>query len=198
MIAVVLGTHLADFEAGWPSRLLNANLSESWSHRATAAALVAAGSLALGHAVGSARDRAAWAATGAVLLALFVVEASPAHVEVDRHSFGKLVYLPLLLVLVVAVWRLAVLPGTASAARVALAVLAVSYSIHLFGLGVVKALGWGPESLAYQIKVGLKQGTELAGWLLLMLVLWRVALDHRLGRRRKLTKWAIGSPRRRA
>jgi hypothetical protein len=34
---------------------------------------------------------------------------------------------------------------------------------------VVQALGWGTGSWAYQVKVGLKQGTELAGWLLILL-----------------------------
>ena len=53
--------------------------------------------------------------------------------------------------------------------------LIISYAIHVFGVQAVEALGWGIESLAYQLKVGVKQGTELAGWLLLVLALWRLA-----------------------
>ena len=97
-------TNVLDYQAGFSSRLLNANLSASWSHRATAVALVAGTVIALLRA-GRARDRVLWALSGIVLLVVFVVEVSPVHVEVDRHSYGKLIYLPLLVALVWGVSR---------------------------------------------------------------------------------------------
>ncbi len=207
-VAVIV-TNVVDFEDGFSSSVLNANLSASWSHRATA------GLLAIGTVIALLRStrrdhRRLWTLSAAVLLVLFVAEASPAHVEVDRIDYGKLIYLPLLIALAIAVGRLAVgRPSLALAAAGGLT-LAVAYFIHVFGLHIVELLGWGPQSLAYQLKVGVKQGTELAGWLLLVLALWRLAraapsatpdrraLDDRLGRGRKLAEWEIGSPRERA
>jgi hypothetical protein len=203
---VVVVTHVVDFEAGLPSRLLNANLSESWSHRATAATLAGGGIFALLRAASRRPDRLPWALTGTALLVLFVVEASPVHVAVDRLSYGKLIYLPLLVALALGLRRLAGRLPPAPLARAAVLTLIVSYIIHVLGLAAVEALGWGTQSLAYQLKVGIKQGTELAGWLLLVLALWRLArptrasagLDDRLGGARKLTRWPIGSHRQRA
>jgi hypothetical protein len=57
--------------------------------------------------------------------------------------------------------------------------LLASLAIHVLGPSAVRALGWGPDSWAYQIKVGLKEGTELAGWVLLLPPLARLALDPR-------------------
>ncbi len=202
--AAVVVTNALDFRAGFSSRLLNANLSVSWSHRATAVALAAGTVMALLRA-GRAGDRLLWALCGVVLLVLFVVEVSPVHVEVDRLSYGKLIYLPLLITLVAGVTRLAAGRAPASLVRVAVLTLVASYAIHVFGVRIVEALGWGIQSLAYQLRVGVKQGAELAGWLLLVLALWRLArptgasaLDDRLGGARKLSKWTIGSPRKRA
>jgi hypothetical protein len=45
--------------------------------------------------------------------------------------------------------------------------------VHVLGPHVVQALGWGTDSWAYQVEVGLKEGMELAGWLLLVFALWR-------------------------
>jgi hypothetical protein len=204
---LVIATNLIDFAAAWPSRLLNANLEVSWSHRATAITLAVGSLIALLRAARASRDRRLWAAGGASLLLVFVVEASPVHVQVDRLSYGKLVYLPLLVALSVSVWRLAHGLSSAPLMRAALGALVAAYAIHIFGLHVVEALGWGTGSWAYQLKVGLKEGAELAGWLLLVLVLWRLArvapvstsagrrqpLDDRVGSPRKLLRWAIGN-----
>jgi len=205
--AAVVVTNALDFQAGFSSRLLNANLSASWSHRATAVALVAGTVIALLRA-GRAGDRLLWTLSGIALLALFVVEVSSVHVEVDRLSYGKLIYLPLLIALVWGVSRLAAGRAPAALVRAGVLTLIISYAIHVFGVHIVEALGWGIQSLAYQLKVGVKQGTELAGWLMLVLALWRLAgltrssapaaLDDRLGGARKLSKWAIGSRRERA
>ncbi|HUA49254.1 MAG TPA: hypothetical protein VMA77_28720 [Solirubrobacteraceae bacterium] len=105
---------------------------------------------------------------------LFAVEVSPAHIQIDRLSHGKLVYAPLLACLVVCVWRLLDGSDQVIAMRVALAALAGSYAVHVLGPDAVRALGWGTDSWAYQVKVGLKEGTELSGWVLLVVALWRV------------------------
>jgi hypothetical protein len=67
---------------------------------------------------------------------------------------------------------------------------------------VVEALGWGSGSWVYQVKVGIKEGAELAGWLLVVVALTRLTrarsarsagLDLRPGSRAKLARWTIGS-----
>jgi hypothetical protein len=114
-----------------------------------------------------------WVLTAAVLILLFVVEVSPAHVQVDRMSYGKLVYVPLLACLVICVLRLLDGSDRVNVLWLGLAVLGASYAVHVLGPPAVRALGWGTDSAAYQVKVGLKEGTELSGWLLLVLALWR-------------------------
>jgi hypothetical protein len=136
--------------------------------------------------------------TAAALTLLFAVEVSPAHAQVDRLSYGKLIYLPLLAWLVACVWRLLDGSDQITLLWVGLAVLGSSYAVHLLGPAVVRALGWGTDSLGYQVKVGLKEGTELSGWALLVLALWGAGsasadLDHRLGAGSKLARWAVGS-----
>lgn len=176
VVVAVLVTNLIDFGADHLRvRLLDANTDTSWSHRATAAALAAGAAVALLRAVRSNPRRAWWAATAGILVFLFVVEISPVHVQVDRLSYGKLVYAPLLVGLVVCVWRLANSSSHASLMLAGLAALFVSYTIHLFGMPVMHALGWGSESWGYQARAGLKEGAELAGWLLVVLTLWRLA-----------------------
>jgi hypothetical protein len=170
--AVVL-TNLLDFElGGMRIRVLNANLASSWSHRATAATLLLGGGLAALRAGQAAPLRRWWSPTAAVLILLFVVEVSPAHVQVDRLSYGKLVYVPLLAALVICVVRLLDGSDQVTVMGVGLGALAASYAVHILGPAVVRLLGWGTDSWAYQVKVGLKEGMELSGWLLLVWALW--------------------------
>jgi hypothetical protein len=111
--------------------------------------------------------------TAVGLFALFTVEVSPAHAQVDRLSNGKLIYLPLLGCLGICVWRLARGSGQVTVMRVGLVTLVGSYAMHVLGPDVLREVGWGPNSWAYQVKVGLKEGTEFAGWLLVVVALWR-------------------------
>jgi hypothetical protein len=169
-----VGTNVLDFElGGMRIGLLNANLSSSWSHLAAAGALLLGGALAVLRARRAAPLRRLWAATAAVLILLFVVEISPAHVEVDRVSYGKLVYVPLLACLVFCVMRLLEASRQRTVMWVALGALAGSFAVHILGPTAVRVLGWGTDTWAFQVKVGLKEGMELAGWMLLVLALWR-------------------------
>lgn len=206
VVLVVLGTNLIDFGAdGLRIRVLNANLDSSWSHRATDVTLAAGAVIALLKAWTAGEDRTLWSAIALELLLLFIVEVSRLHVQVDRLSYGKLIYLPVLTGLALCAWRLAAGSDQASLVRAGLAALVMAYAVHIFGLHVVEAVGWGSGGWAYQVKVGIKEGAELAGWLLLVLGLWRLApkppsrthLPDRLGTRAKLARWAIGSPIRR-
>jgi hypothetical protein len=198
----VIASNVIDFELDHPRiALLDANAGSSWSHRATAAALAAGALVAGGAALRPRAERLVWATTAGILGVLFVTEISTIHVAVDRHSLGKLVYVPLLAALVACLWRLFHGRSGASAVRTAVVVLAASYVVHLFGARVLAAVGWGPDSLAYQLKVGLKEGSELAGWLLVIIALVRLSrarrpasggLDLRSGAGRKLARWPIG------
>ncbi|MBV8989209.1 MAG: hypothetical protein JO372_11695, partial [Solirubrobacterales bacterium] len=171
----MISTNLLDFGADrLQIAVLNANVGSSWSHRATAAALAAGALLTLVRALRSSSLRAWWSGTAVILGLLFVAEASPLHVQVDRASFGKLIYAPLLAGLVVCLWRLAGASNQKRLMRVGLGALFLSYAIHIFGMAIMHALSWGPDSWGYQTRAALKEGTELSGWLLVVLALWRL------------------------
>jgi peptidoglycan/LPS O-acetylase OafA/YrhL len=172
-------TNLLDFELDNERiGLLNANLASSWSHRATAGTLLLGGAMATLRAQRGAGRRRLWGVTAAALILLFVVEVSTAHVQVDRVSYGKLIYVPLLACLVVCVLRLTDGSDQVNLLWLGLVVLAASYAVHLLGPPAVRALGWGTDSAAYQVKVGLKEGAELSGWMLLVSALWRSEADQ--------------------
>jgi hypothetical protein len=201
--ATVVATNLVDFELDTPRvALLNANDQTSWSHIATAVALAIAAVIAILTAMRPGHRRTLWSAVAGALALLFVVEVSSVHVIVDRHSYGKLIYLPLLAVLVLCLWLLTLGSEQAPLVWAAILVLMLAYVVHVFGARVVEALGWGAGSWVYQVKVGIKEGAEFAGWLLLIVALTRLArdgsarsagLDLRLGSRGKLARWTIAS-----
>ncbi|MEA2212399.1 MAG: hypothetical protein QOF83_2347 [Solirubrobacteraceae bacterium] len=168
-LVTVLATHLFNFGSGSRIGLLDASSSASWSHVLIAAILVLA-TLTAATGLRLARtQRAPWVAAAGILAFLAVAEISPLHASIDRMAWGKLLYVPLLFVLGVCLWRLWAGAGARSLVRTGLGTLILSYAIHVLGPHVVQALGWGTGSWAYQVKVGLKQGTELAGWLLILL-----------------------------
>jgi uncharacterized membrane protein YfcA len=185
----VLVTHLIDFGSENLSvRLLDANSDTSWSHRLITATLVAVTAVAVVGAWRSRRQRGLWTIAAAILAFLAVDELSNLHTQVDQLAWGKALYGPLLLILGVCIWRLAGpwRPADAKAERwelrVGIAVLFISFGIHVLGPHIVHALGYGTDSWPYQVKVALKQGTELAGWLLVLIGLWRLASSQALSR----------------
>jgi hypothetical protein len=172
----VLITHLVDFGSdGLRVGVLNADSDASWSHRLIAATLVAATAVAAVNAWRSRERRGLWAVVAGILAFLAVDELSSLHTQVDQMAWGKALYGPILLVLGVCLWRLAARRPQGLVLRVGVAILFLSFGIHVFGPHIVHALGYGTDSWPYQVKVALKQGTELAGWLLVFIGLWRPA-----------------------
>jgi hypothetical protein len=182
VFVAVLVTHLVDFGAdSLHVSLFNADSDGSWSHVLSATTLAALALTALVGLVRGAQQRALWAAAVAILGFLAVAEISSLHARIDAMSWGKLVYAPALLVLCLCVWRLSSVPSRSAVVRAGLATLLVSFAIHVLGPHILSALGFGTNSWAYQIKVGLKQASELSGWLLLLFGLMRlvVTAPHR-------------------
>jgi hypothetical protein len=179
----VLVTHLIDFGSENLSiRLLDANSDASWSHRLITATLVAVTAVAVTGGWRSKRQRALWTTAAAILAFLAVDELSNVHTQVDQLAWGKALYGPLLLILGVCIWRLARPKAQGLGLRVGITVLFISFGVHVLGPHIVHALGYGTDSWPYQVKVALKQGTELAGWLLVLIGLSRLVSSQALSR----------------
>jgi hypothetical protein len=93
-----------------------------------------------------------------------------AFFDVREHvPHRTLIYIPLLGAVLVGYWLLA--RSFAGPARrivgAALALLVLSAAIHVLGPSVLRVLGWGPADWPYQVKIALKEATEIAGWTLL-------------------------------
>jgi hypothetical protein len=176
----VLVTHLIDFGSEHLRiTVLDAGSSSSWSHGVIAAMLAAATAVAVVGAWRSETHPTLWGVAAGILGFLTVDELSSLHAQIDQISWGKAIYAPILLALAVCLWMVDDRSSQAFALRAGLATLFVSFAIHLFGPHVVHALGWGDNTWADQIKIGLKQGTELAGWLLILGGLWALAFKPR-------------------
>ncbi len=178
-VAAVGLTHLIDFgvyHLRYTS--LNANSSESWSHRVVAGAL-GAGALACALGAWRARSgRAAWIASAIVLALLGLVNAiSGVHAEIDALNHGRLLYAPLLAVMVCCVWWLTWRGPYFGALRAGAALLLSSYVIHVLEPhAIAETLGWPVGGWGFQVVVVIKEGTELAGVLLALLGLFGAAV----------------------
>jgi hypothetical protein len=176
-LVLVLATQLIDFGAAdLRFRLLDSSSEWSWSHLGATVAFALATLAGVAGARWSGSHRRTWLATGVLFGLLLVDNVTRLHTHI---SVWPALYAPILLGASVCAWRLA--RGTREAAVVAcgLAALVVSLGIHVLGPHVVHTLGWGTDSWAYQIKVGLKEGLELAGWVLVAPALCRLARDAR-------------------
>jgi hypothetical protein len=178
--SAVMVSHLVNFAADdLGVQLLDANSESSWSHRVIAAILVVGTGVAVIGARRADRQRNLWGASAAILAFLSFSELTSLHGKIDDMSWGKLVYAPILLVLCVCLWRLSEGSRFRLIIRGGLATLVASFAIHVAGPHLVHALGYGYNSWPYQIKVGLKQATELAGWLLLVWGLFDLVFSAR-------------------
>jgi len=157
--------------------LLNANWEFSWSHDADTLALALGACTAVTAAWRPTAHRRLWAVT-AVVLALFVLdELSSLHAQIGAASVDKLLYAPILAALVAAVWRLSAGTAERRLAVWGIATLLVSFAMHVAGLHLLRPIGY--FTWLYQIGVGFKSGTELAGLILLVSALWQLAARDR-------------------
>jgi len=172
-IAAVLATHLVDYGVyHLDYRALNANLSQSWSHLLDAGALLLGALVCLAGAWRSQLERVTWVAVAVVLVLFTVDEVSSLHAEIGDSRYGKLLYAPILAVLVFGVWRLTRRGPYRAVVRAGATVLTAAYAIHVLDPHhIARALGWRDGGWAFQVVVALKEGTELAGVLLILGVL---------------------------
>ena len=177
--AAVIVTHLVNFGADdLRAQLLDANSDASWSHLLIAGTLAVATGICL---LGARRPREqthAWIAVTGILAFISFDEISSLHSTIDQMSWGKLVYTPILLALCLCLWKISARSARNIELRAGLVTLLISFGIHVFGPHIVHVLGYGTSSWLYQTKVALKQGTELAGWLLVVMGLSRIALSR--------------------
>jgi hypothetical protein len=80
-----------------------------------------------------------------------------------------LIYIPVLAAVLAAYWLLSAsfAPTARRIARSALVLLVVSAAIHRLGPHLLALFGWGPSAWEYQVKIALKEATEIGGWILL-------------------------------
>ncbi len=169
---LVMVTHLLAFGVDHLRvHLFDAGLSHSWSYM-VGTATVGAGTVVA--AVAGCRRgprTGAWRVTAGLMGFLFLDRVFLLH---DHVAFWPVVYAPVLIGLLASLWRLAADTDEDLTMAAGMVVLGVSLAINVLGPGVVKVLGWGPASWGYEVKVGLKHATELAGWLLIVAGLWRL------------------------
>jgi len=172
-LVVETTTHLLDFGVyDLRITLLNSANEHSYSHWLATVAFAAGtvfGALGARHA-GS--RRAAWWSTCGIFGFLFVDTIFRLH---DHIGFWPVLYAPLLVGLAIALASVAWGTDQGVVVYAGLALLFVSLGIHVFGPSIVRALGWSPTGWAYQVKIALKEGSELAGWVLLVPALARLA-----------------------
>jgi hypothetical protein len=172
-LAVEATTHLVDFGV-YDLRIRLLDSADEWRYSHLRATLT----FAIGPAAGfvgarsPARPRRTWVGIGALFAILLADNLTRLHTHLPAWP---LFYAPILLTLSVCIITLARGTDLAAVARIGLAALAGSLAIHVLGPGFLRLLGWGPQTWAYEIKVALKEGSELAGWVLLVPCVLRLA-----------------------
>ena len=158
--------------------LINANWEFSWSHDVDTV-LLAIGVLAAikGSRGQTPRDRRLWTATAVILCLLFLDEASSLHATIGAASIDKLLYAPILLALVACLWLLTAGRPERVIVSCGVVVLFVSFAMHVAGLHLLRPLGY--TNWLYQGGVGFKEGTELAGLVMVLAGLWALARRER-------------------
>jgi hypothetical protein len=170
LLAVVITNQVDLGVASLHIGILNANWEFSWSHDADTVMLALGFIATVLGARNHASRRLLWIVTAVILGVFFADEVSPLHAEIGAHTGGKLLYTPLLLGLMMGVWLLAADSEQRGVVLAGLATLIVSFGMHVFGLHVLRQLGY--LNWFYQAGVGVKEGTELAGLFLLAHALW--------------------------
>jgi hypothetical protein len=159
--------------------VINANWEFSWSHDFDAMLLAVGVYASLIGARANRAHRRLWSATAAIL-ALFVLD----EVSAFHGQFGnleKLLYAPILAALVLCVWRLTEGTEEHGPVKWCLVTLVFAFAMHVAGLHLLRPIGY--TTYVYQVGVGFKEGTELAGLFLLAAALWCRAHAGRASRR---------------
>jgi len=174
VLAVETTTHLLDFGV-YHLRVtfLNSANEHSYSHWLATVAFAAGAVFAGVGGTRAASHRTAWWSACGIFGFLFVDTVSRLH---EHIGFWPVLYAPILLGLAFALASIARGTDRAVVVYAGLALLFLSLGIHVFGPSVVRALGWAPAGWAYQVKIALKEGSELAGWILLVPALALLAL----------------------
>jgi hypothetical protein len=177
VLAVESAIHLANFGLSH-GRVLFLNSGKAWSYSHVLASLAFALCAAAGWAGARRTRRRAWWAVFGLATFLFVDNVSRLH---EHIGFWPLIYAPVLAALAIMTLR----EGRGSDALPALAaglgILAVSLVIHVVQLPLGRALGLWPGDITrfelwrYQVLIAIKEGTELAGWVLFAPALWALA-----------------------
>jgi hypothetical protein len=163
VVAAQVSAHLFDF---WALHLRSALLDSASEHgifvRLGGVAILACAGTTLAHGRSSRLAvPLAVVTTGFFADALFGLHEHIPHWQV--------VYAPLLGAIAAGYWLLAApfAPAPRRLVRAALVLLVLSAAIHVLGPPALAALGWGPGAWEYQVKIALKEATEIAGWILL-------------------------------
>jgi uncharacterized membrane protein YfbV (UPF0208 family) len=130
---------------------------------------------ALAGVAGARRGRGrpwAWWTTAGLFGVLLLDNVTRLHTHMGAWP---VVYIPILAGIAAAAWTLARGSREAPVVAAGLLTLVGSLAVHVLGPHAVHALGGDDGSWAYQVKAGLKEATELAGWVLLVPALWRLA-----------------------
>jgi hypothetical protein len=178
--------HLIDFGVyGLRLRALDSGLDTSIFAWVADAALGAAGVGAVLIAVTT--RRAAPALLAALLFALFVASLGGLR---DREPHALLLLAPLVAAILLLLWRESLqAPQRAGRfLRAGAVLLVVSFCLHVLGPSLLTRFGVRPASWPFEIKVALKQGSEIAGWMITATGFAAVSQIRRFKRRRT---WAV-------
>lgn len=176
---LVVATNLFDLyvnSLGKGLHLLDANWQFGWSHDLDTAILAAGLCSAIVGAVQDASRPWIWRFAAAIFGLFFVDEATPLHAAIDASRFGKLVYVPILLGLVACLWLLAADSDHRTPVLAGVTILVLSFAMHVVGVPTLRSLGYFDG--VYQASVGLKEGLESAGLVLVVPSLWRLATQR--------------------
>lgn len=155
--------------------LINANWEFSWSHDIDTALLGIGVCASVIGAHATISRRRPWLATAAIFAVFFLDEISALHGQFG--NLDKLLYAPILAALVVCVQRLTAGTPEGVLAGYGFATLLLAFTMHVAGLHLLRPLGY--TNYVYQAGVGFKEGTELAGLILVLVALWRRAATLR-------------------
>ncbi len=192
-VTAVVTAHLVDFGV-YDLRInaMNANLGTSpvaWvSPAAVLIALVASIVLVLRTGQGSIRVLPFALAIVLVLATRHIGESIP---------YWQVLLLPPLGVTLVALWIAArdLNPSTGRMLRSGCLLLVIAFSLHVFGAAILRHLGFGVDSWPYQVKIALKEGSEISGWMLIAAALVVATGVEILGRRGSPAPSPVGSKR---